>query len=75
MAPAAGFPADWRIHARAAHAQTGASENDEERIMATDLMTLGVLGMVVLGGWLIDHVGQQAKARLARARKPVQRRQ
>lgn len=40
--------------------------------MATDLMTLGVLGMVMLGGWLIDHVGQQAKARLARARKPVQ---
>lgn len=35
--------------------------------MATDLMTLGVLGMVMLGGWLIDHVGQQAKARLARA--------
>lgn len=41
--------------------------------MATDLMTFGVLGMVMLGGWLIDRAGQQAKARLARARKPVPR--
>ena len=39
--------------------------------MATDLMTLGVLGIVLLGGWLIDHVGQLAKARLARSRRPA----
>lgn len=32
--------------------------------MATDLFTLGVLALVMIGGWLIDHLGRSEKSRL-----------
>lgn len=36
------------------------------RIMETDLYTLGVLGMVLMCGWLVDHANPWSASDLAR---------
>jgi hypothetical protein len=50
-------PVDWQIHSGAASAQTAAIESTGKRIMDSDLYTLGVLAVVLVGGWLVDHLG------------------
>jgi hypothetical protein len=57
-------PVDWQIHSGAASVQTGAIESEGKRIMDSDLYTLGVLAMVLVGGWLVDHLGWWGRSHL-----------
>jgi hypothetical protein len=50
-------PVDWQIHAGASNVQTPQIGSIGKRIMDSDTYTLVALGAVVVGAWLLEHLG------------------
>jgi len=59
-------PVDWQISNRSITSQTARIRTARDTDMETDFYTLGVVAMVLMCGWLMNHAGPWSNSDLAR---------